>query len=186
MTSPILFMSTERVLALTGAAGDIETGQVEPFILEAQYSKLRPVLGDDLYDSIVADLVAEGTTYAELLESTANKPDIAQTLAWWTLHGMLPSVWGRITQNGLLTATNSFGNSVTFDEMSIYRGVVSARAQEWQQALQLRLRNEYPQFTTKLAGEIDNFFGLHPYQASIIDPTRNDHDPNRIDLNLKY
>lgn len=70
-----------------------ETKLSDSVIQSAQYKYIKPVLGDDLFDALIAD--PDNATYATLLEL------VKEALAWWVKYISLPEIFVEIADAGV-------------------------------------------------------------------------------------
>lgn len=135
---------------------DVEDNKIpDQLIAAAQDKHIRPILGDDFYDAVVADLI----TYADLI--TQIKPTLANYIRYWALPKIRVETgsvgMGRIQGQNRQPASQDDMEDLRQDALEVARmnGEILRRYLETNEALfPLYFRGSNPQEQIKIAGGI--------------------------------
>jgi len=97
-----LWITIEDIAKLSGFDGNIDNDTINPFIFMAQTSEIKRILGDDLYNKINTDFVAD-TLAGDYLKVKNEWADII--LAYFTCSFYLQLGIPKVSQNGAYLVT---------------------------------------------------------------------------------
>lgn len=110
MAYVLLITKAEIIATCIGQSASYDTAKIKDSAIQAaQYDYLRPVIGDDLYDEIIAQKAAN--TLTTLNTNLVNQ--YKDALAWYTLLMLGPLIYLDITTKGLQLNNSEFSNSAT-------------------------------------------------------------------------
>jgi Ni,Fe-hydrogenase I large subunit len=125
----VLLVSETKIKNFTDIDQNVTSQVILPFISVVQQTKLEFILGGKYYKKLLDGVINSNlsTTDTEFLEY------FAQPLVLWAAYAeCLPSVWGRIKNNGIV---NGAEQSVTLKEMQWFVEKASERSQFFEQRM---------------------------------------------------
>ena len=125
----VLLVSETKIKNFTDIDQNVTSQVILPFISVAQQLKLEYIIGGKYYKKLLDGVINSNlsTTDLNFLEY------FAQPLVLWSAYEQcLPSVWGRIKNNGIV---NGAEQSVTLKEMQWFVEKASERAQFFEQRM---------------------------------------------------
>jgi hypothetical protein len=137
----ILLVSETKIKNFTDIDQNVTSQVLLPFISVVQQTKLEYLIGRPYYVQLL-DQVATNTL------STINQNFleyfVQPAVLWWAYGECLPSVWGRIKNNGIV---NGAEQSVTLKEMQWFTEKAIERAEFFQERMRQEIifnSNNYP------------------------------------------
>ena len=97
-----LLITIDDIARLSSFDGNIDNDSINPFIFMAQNSEIKRILGDDLYNKIVADFEADTLAGSYL---TIYSDYVAPILAYFTCSFYLQLAVPKVSQNGVYLVT---------------------------------------------------------------------------------
>lgn len=121
-----LLITADEIIQKTGIRKGTDTGLLNQYLIDStQEEFIRPVLGKDLYDLVIAEVAAcVFTGLNEDLWKEYIKPVLAHHV-WWRL---LPQLHVQSTNNGLQVNLSEFANGATDQQRSDLSTSVSSIA----------------------------------------------------------
>lgn len=150
----ILFVNPDYLKRLTNLNGSVEDSYVIPSVILAQDKYLQQYLGTELLDRLKSDV--EGNTltgdYLLLMDNYVRK-----VVCWWTMVDLVPSLYVKIDNGGLVIRTSDNTSSISPDDL--HREVERARtnAQFYTQRLVSYLCNNsslFPEYSANSNGDM--------------------------------
>jgi Ni,Fe-hydrogenase I large subunit len=125
----VLLISETKIKNFTDIDQNVSSAVLLPFISVVQQTKLEYIIGGKYYKKIL-----DGVIDSNLNETDLNFLEyFAQPLLLWAAYAeCLPSVWGRIKNNGIV---NGAEQSVTLKEMQWFTEKASERSQFFEQRM---------------------------------------------------
>jgi len=125
----VLLISENKIKNFTDIDQNVTTAVLLPFISVVQQTKLEYIIGGKYYKELL-----EGVINSNLSVNDTNFLEyFAQPLLLWAAYEeCLPSVWGRIKNNGIV---NGAEQSVTLKEMQWFVEKASERSQFFEQRM---------------------------------------------------
>lgn len=123
-----LFISTEYIFKFTSIPSDVDVDLLTPFIITAQIKYIKQCLGENLYNKLITDEIAGGSTgmYLQLVNNY-----VQISLAHWTEFEALPFIWARITNKSLSLKDSDNSTPATKDVMIYIKGLVRETAEQF-------------------------------------------------------
>ena len=123
LTAEVLFVNPEYMKRLTNLDGSVDDNTLVPSIILAQDLHIQQLLGTDLFDKLKADISGSSLTgdYETLMDSYVRK-----ATCWWTMVDLLPSLYVKIENGGLLQRNAPNASPVSTDDL--HREVERARS----------------------------------------------------------
>lgn len=110
MSYVLLITKAEIITTCIGQSASYDQSKIKDSAIQAaQYDYFRPVIGDDLYDEIIAQKATNSLT--TLNTNLVNQ--FKDSLAWYTLLMLGPLIYLDITTKGLQLNNSEFSNSAT-------------------------------------------------------------------------
>lgn len=165
-----LIISEELFIALSPVSGDIDWQYVWPLILATQDEWIQPIIGQKLYEKIMADIDAAALIdpYKLLLEDY-----IARVCVWFTCYVGLPFWAIKIVNSGVVQRVTDDGTTVAFNDIDKLREQCREKGEFYKQRLIDYLcanSKDFPEFRTEkseeVSPEVTNYSGglnLEPY-----------------------
>tara|TARA_R110000782_G_scaffold7345_7_gene24785 strand:- start:121 stop:669 length:549 start_codon:yes stop_codon:yes gene_type:complete len=150
----ILFVNPDYLKRLTNLNGSVEDSYVIPSVILAQDKYLQQYLGTELLDRLKAD-VEGGTLTGDYLLLMDNY--VRKVVCWWTMVDLVPSLYVKIDNGGLVIRTSDNTSSISPDDL--HREVERARtnAQFYTQRLVSYLCDNtdlFPEYSTNSNGDM--------------------------------
>lgn len=125
----VLLVSETKIKNFTDIDQNVSSAVLLPFISVAQQTKLEYIIGGKYYQQLL-----DGVINSNLSTNDTNFLEyFAQPLVLWAAYAeCLPSVWGRIKNNGIV---NGAEQSVTLKEMQWFVEKASERSQFFEQRM---------------------------------------------------
>lgn len=153
-------ITVQEVKDHTSIEPNVSDDLIYPSIEIAEINHLMPVLGQTLYDEIIAT----PSGHTALLEK------IKRPLSFWVYYESALFLWMRMTNKGLVKRTSEHAETVSSEDFKYYRGEIREYAKEYTAVLikYLRETNQGPYSATesdKAANELneDNITGIFFY-----------------------
>jgi len=109
-----LIISEELFEALAPVSGDLDWEYVWPIILAVQDKWIQPILGQSLYEKIMADIKAEALAepYKSFVEDY-----VARVCVWFTCYQGFP-FWGvKVVNSGVIQRITDDGSVISFNDI---------------------------------------------------------------------
>ena len=151
----VLLISEQKLKTFTDIDLNVNTAVLLPFIQVAQQTVIEYVLGAKYYKELLYQV--SGGTLTQTNENFLNY-FVQPCLIWAAYREALPSVWGRIKNNGIV---NGSEQTITLKEMQWFMDKANERAQFFQQRMIQELifnSNLYPLVFTTTSNQ-----GLFPH-----------------------
>lgn len=148
LEAEVLFVNVDYLKKLTNLNGSVESSFIVPAVILAQDMYMQSYLGTDLMVKLKAEISA-GTlagVYETLMDDYVRK-----ATCWWTMVELIPSLYVRLDNGGLMIRAAETTNPITLDDL--HREVESARqnAQFYTQRLVAYVgqnTSSYPEYTS--------------------------------------
>lgn len=150
-----LLISEELFRALSPVSGDLDWEYVWPLILAADDKWIQPILGQPLYEKIMAEIkaVTLADPYKALVEDY-----VARTSVWYTCYLGFP-FWGiKIVNSGIIQRVVDDGTTIDFTDIDKLRQMCRGQAEFYQQRLIDYLcanSKDFPEYKAAGSGEVD-------------------------------
>jgi hypothetical protein len=125
----VLLISENKLKNFTDIDLNVSTSVLLPFISVVQQTKLEYIIGGRYYQELL--LQVSGNTLTTTNEQFINY-FAAPMLIWAAYAECLPSVWGRVKNNGIV---NGAEQTIKLDEMQWFQKKADDRAQFFEQRL---------------------------------------------------
>lgn len=107
---------------ITSISDNIEVDQLSSFLFNAQNIYVLPLVGQALYDAMIAEIIAgTGSTYTSLIENY-----VAYALAYATFHSFLPFGHIKVHKKGVVLQTSDNSASASPEEFALLSGRVES------------------------------------------------------------
>tara|TARA_R110000787_G_scaffold25928_2_gene72661 strand:- start:1011 stop:1574 length:564 start_codon:yes stop_codon:yes gene_type:complete len=148
LTAEILFVNPDYLKRLTNLNGSVEDSYVIPSVIIVQDKIIQQYLGTDLMEDLLGHILA-GTLAGN--DAILVDDYIRKATAWWTMVDLIPSLYVKIDNGGLVI--RSAENSTPISPDDLHREVERARqnAQFYTERLVSYLcqnSNLYPTYST--------------------------------------
>lgn len=154
MRTESLIISEELFKALSPVSGDLDWNYVWPVILAVQDKWIQPVLGQKLYEKIMAEIEADtlADPYKELVEDF-----IARTVVWYTCFQGFP-FWGlKVVNSGVIQRITDDGATVSFTDIDKVAALCKGQGEWYKQRLIDYLcahSTDFPEYLVCESGEV--------------------------------
>ena len=111
----ILITTVERLKELTSISDNIDPTMLEPYLFSAQELYVEELLGVDMYNDVLNNIVSGTTKYDFLIK---NYLDYIIAYGSWSLAA--PFLNYKTQRKGIVKQTSDYSDSVTVDEYVIY------------------------------------------------------------------
>lgn len=165
-----LIISEELFRALSPVSGDLDWQYIWPIILAVDDKWIQPMLGQKLYEKIMADIKAASLAapYTDLLEDY-----IARVAVWYTCYMGFP-FWGiKVVNSGIIQRIVDDGAVISFTDIDKLSELCRGQGEWYQQRLLDYLctnSTTFPEYNDCDSGEVHaervNYSGglnLEPY-----------------------
>tara|TARA_R110000787_G_scaffold55416_2_gene127936 strand:+ start:11918 stop:12472 length:555 start_codon:yes stop_codon:yes gene_type:complete len=154
LTPEILIVNPDYLKRLTNLNGSIEDSYLIPSVIIVQDKIIQQYLGTDLLNKVLSEISA-GTlsgNYLALVDDYVRK-----TTAWWTMVDLIPSLYVKIDNGGLVIRTAENTQAISPDDL--HREVERARenAQFYSERLVSYLchnQSLFPEYSTNSGSDI--------------------------------
>lgn len=157
LTAEVLFVNPEYMKRLTNLDGSVDDNTLVPSIILAQDLHIQQLLGTDLFEKLRSDIGtgALGGDYETLMDNYVRK-----ATCWWTMVDLLPSLYVKIENGGLVQRNAQNAAPVSADDL--HREVERARnnAKFYGQRLSLYLTyntEKYPEYHTNTEDKLSPY-----------------------------
>lgn len=122
LTAEILFVNPDYLKRITQLNGGVDEAVIVPAVILAQDKWIQQFLGTDLLNKLKNDVSGSGPTgaYATLLDNYVRK-----ATAWWTMVELLPNLYVKLDNGGLVIRTAENTQNVTTSDL--HREIENAR-----------------------------------------------------------
>lgn len=122
LTAEVLFVNPDYLKRITQLNGSVEEATMVPSIILAQDKYLQQYLGTDLLNKLKADVSDSSLTgvYETLMDDYVRK-----TTAWWTMVELLPNLYVKLDNGGLVIRSAENTNAIGPDDL--HREIENAR-----------------------------------------------------------
>jgi|TARA_R100000479_G_scaffold92544_1_gene45630 hypothetical protein len=122
LTAEVLFVNPDYLKRITQLNGAVEEAVMVPAIILAQDKYLQQYLGTDLLNKLKSDVAGSGPSgvYETLLDDYVRK-----TTAWWSMVEMLPNLYVKLDNGGLVIRTAE--NTTAIGPDDLHREIENAR-----------------------------------------------------------
>ncbi len=110
------FISIEYLKKETVISGNVDVEELKPHVIVAQEMYIQDLLGSNLYNTLVAEIIADTVTAENII--LLNK--IAPALSYYTFYIAMPFLMIKVKNKGLLKSSdpNTGSNSIELREMT--------------------------------------------------------------------
>ena len=146
--SKSLFISPAYLKELTALNLNIDDVVIRANILNVQRMYIEPILGTDLYDSVVSKIAASSLTgnYQTLVNTWCSS-----AVAWYTMVELVPQIAVDIARGGVYRGQAENSNAATIQEINLLRDSYRNNAERFTDRLGEYLCNNstlFPEYTT--------------------------------------
>lgn len=149
-----LIISEELFGALSPVSGDLDWEYIWPLILATQDKWIQPVLGQKLYEKIMADIKAASLAdpYKTLVEDY-----VARTTVWFTCYLGMP-FWGvKVVNSGVIQRIVDDGATISFTDIDKIAELCRGQGEWYKQRLLDHLcaeSSDYPEYREWESGDV--------------------------------
>ena len=137
ITTAITTTTEVRNLAINDSNFDVNLIK-EEWIMSVQLSTIRPLLGDDFYDAIIADI----SSYSTLIDNY-----LKYIIAYKVLSIALPFIHIHVVNSGIRIPSNEFGSSGSSRERSELATTAERIAESYIKEMQRYLKDNLSIYT---------------------------------------
>ena len=113
-------ITIEDIKNVTSISQNVDVEMLEPFLFNAQLMYIQPLVGQALYDAIIAEIEAgTGSTYTSLIDNY-----ILNALSYATFFSFLPFNHLKVQKKGVLLQTSDNSTSASPEEFALLSGRV--------------------------------------------------------------
>jgi hypothetical protein len=144
-----LFLSETFLKDNTPLTMNVDTAEVYPFLQSSQEMYIKPIIGCDLYDRLVAGMLATNLTPDE----TALLKKIRICLVWYVNFEALPFINYKMRNKGVLKTSGENSQNADIEEMRYLRQELKNKAEHFKSDLIYFLNKNvllYPLFRSSL------------------------------------
>jgi hypothetical protein len=149
-----LIISEELFRALSPVSGDLDWQYIWPIVLAVDDKWIQPILGQKLYEKIMAEIKAGSITgvYKDLLEDY-----IARVAVWYSCYMGFP-FWGiKVVNSGIIQRVVDDGAVISFNDIDKLAELCRGQAEWYQQRLIDYLctnSKDFPEYNANTSGEV--------------------------------
>jgi len=122
LTTEVLFVNPDYLKRLTNLNGSVEDSYVIPSVIITQDKIIQQYLGTDLMEALLAHI--KNSTLTGDNEILVDEY-IRKTVAWWTMVDLIPSLYVKIDNGGLVIRMAE--NTTPISPADLHREVERAR-----------------------------------------------------------
>jgi len=136
----INLISVDDLKQITSISDNVDVKAIEPFIHNAQMHYLRELVGDAMYNDMVANKASGGTKYETLIQEY-----VLFMLGYWAWHDYTPFAHIKFQKKGLVKQTADDSTSADMDEVSMILKRIESMAVYYTQRMKDELdKGAYP------------------------------------------
>ena len=149
-----LIISEELFRALSPVSGDLDWNYIWPLVLATDDKWIQPILGQKLYEKIMADIKAATLVdpYKELVEDY-----VARVSVWFTCYQGFP-FWGiKVVNSGIIQRIVDDGSVISFNDIDKLAELCRGQGEFYKQRLINYLcanSTDFPEYTVCDPGEM--------------------------------
>lgn len=128
----VILITEQEFKDICPVSANTSAGTIIKKILDAQEQYLKPTLGCDLYNEIIAQKITPPMSVNNIELLTYYKP----ALAWWTLYLYLPWNWASIREQGAVTKAGEYAQTISLNDLTYLRGEALSSATNYRIILQ--------------------------------------------------
>ena len=136
----INLISAQDLMQITSISNNADCSAIEPFIHNAQMHYLRELVGDAMYNDMLADKSTGGTKYENL-----NQEFTIFVLGYWAWYDYTPFAHIKFQKKGLVKQTADDSTSADMEEVSMILKRIESMAVYYTQRMKDELdKGAYP------------------------------------------